>query len=248
MKLRINSDDFGYSKLINKATEQSLIDGIIHSTSILVNFEEGFKDALIRLSEKKDLYFGNVGIHLNLTEGKPLTEEIRKDSFFCTENYFHSNIRKKPLFFLNARRKKMVLNELQAQIDLVQKNGIKIQHIDSHHHVHTEWALIWIVIRLAKKNQIKKVRISRNLGKYSWIKAIYKKIFNLILQVNDLAASGFFGSIEDFVQHANHISNKRSVELMVHVNYNGANIIVDMDNTPMEIKNQELNNQLQYRK
>src|ERR1700753_2195819 len=72
--LIINADDFGLSSIVNRAILVSMEKGLVTSTSIMANMP-GFDHAigLVRVHSK---LAGRVGVHLNLTEGQPLSKPI----------------------------------------------------------------------------------------------------------------------------------------------------------------------------
>ena len=68
MKLIVNADDLGYSPHRDRGIFQAFYKGIVTSASLVVNgasSEQAVKEALSVGLE--------MGLHLNLTEGKPLT-------------------------------------------------------------------------------------------------------------------------------------------------------------------------------
>lgn len=71
MKLIINADDCGYSSVVNRRIEEEIWHHRITSTTVMANMDD-FEGA-VRLYEKygKDISFG---VHLNMTEGKPLLD------------------------------------------------------------------------------------------------------------------------------------------------------------------------------
>jgi predicted glycoside hydrolase/deacetylase ChbG (UPF0249 family) len=231
--IRINSDDFGYSEEINRAIDISLQKNWINSCSLMANFDVGFKDALYLIKSHPNRY-NSVGIHFNLTEGVPLTEGIKNDIFFCENGVFHSRIRSKPIFYLSKSRKKLIENELIAQFDKILNSGVAISHIDSHHHVHTEWAIAKLIVKIAKRNDINSVRISRNIGKINSIKKVYKWILNGYLKFMKVNASNFFGDFDDYHHSKKYIESKH-IELMVHCIMSDSEV-VDLDNKRIEEK------------
>ena len=64
----INADDFGLSKGVNKGIYQLFMQRVVTSTSMLANLP-GFHQAAEMAKANPEL---SVGIHLNLTYGKPL--------------------------------------------------------------------------------------------------------------------------------------------------------------------------------
>lgn len=160
MKLIINADDFGASENVNRAIVQAFQENLISSATIMTNMP-GLEEAC-GLIERHDLY-GRIGIHLNLTEGYPITKKMSMCKKFCDANG-KFKFQRNRLFWLDKENKKIVYNEFEAQLNKLLDKNIIPTHIDSHHHYHTEWAIGKQVIRLAQKNNIGAVRLSRNCG------------------------------------------------------------------------------------
>ena len=70
-RLVINADDFGLCDGVNRAVAQAHTDGVLTSTTLMANMpaaEEAVKIA-------KEMPSLGVGIHLNLTEGPPVSKD-----------------------------------------------------------------------------------------------------------------------------------------------------------------------------
>jgi predicted glycoside hydrolase/deacetylase ChbG (UPF0249 family) len=135
---------------------------------------------------------------------------------------------------LGAAEKAALAEEIRAQIRKCRSAGIPLTHIDSHHHIHTAWAVASIVIRVAKEEGIPCIRIARNLGRDSSVfKTAYKRIFNTKLKMLLLAATDYFGSIDDVLEmkRCGSIQNiVRSCEIMVHPRLNERDLLVEDSN------------------
>ena len=232
----INSDDFALSIGVNDAIAFSFKEGLISSTTALVNFDEGLLHAVM-LVKKKKIPKDAVGIHFNLTEGFPLSDEILACDYFCNNGGFHGKLRKEPIFSLDKHKLKLVHRELELQLQkFIRTFGFTPSHIDGHHHIHTEWAIIGEVMKIAKQYQIKRIRISRNIGLgISIEKMVYKKLFNLRLRLNGFKTCHFFGDISDFLISGIH---KNAIcEIMVHsLPSKSENSVNDLDGKDLNIK------------
>ena len=128
----INADDFGLNDHASKAIAQAFREGRITDTTMIAT--GGYFDEALALAKEQG-FLDRIGIHLNLTEGEPLTEDIlRCKSFVENGSYHHRNNRWKPL---SAFEKQAIYKELSAQIEKIRRTGITITHADSHHHIHT---------------------------------------------------------------------------------------------------------------
>lgn len=128
MKLIINADDFGLSKSITDGIISGIIGGGITSTSIMANMPY----AKYALEEAVKNNINCIGLHVNLTVGKP----ILKNENLTDENgvfyYNKSQINNEKLTYQDA------YNEIMAQFEFVTRESggqIKVDHIDTHHHL-----------------------------------------------------------------------------------------------------------------
>jgi len=212
----INADDFGYSESVNRAIVYCLDNGLITQTTVMVNMP-GYNDAKQMSKEKK--LIGKVGLHLNLSEGIPLTDLIKKQSLFCdSEGKFNGAFRrsKRCYLWLKPSERRAISLEIEAQMHRYIDAGFTMMHIDSHHHVHTIPALQMLVIRLAKEHNFKSMRISRNVytgkGRYKLLLKFYEN--RRILKYFDTTRKFVSASIFERLS-----IEENSIELMVHPDY-----------------------------
>jgi len=223
----INADDFGFNSSVNKAIIESFKKGLITTATIMANMP-GFEEA-VELTHNYKLD-KKIGVHLVLTDGLSLTEEIKSIDIFFNSSGIPTPLRFKRLFFLNRKYRNIIFNEYSAQIEKVRNSGIPITHLDTHHQIHDMWSISQIVIELLKTYKIPSMRILRNLGKsnYSY-KRTYRNIINQYLKVQKVNFSDFLGDQLDFVSILKKdplfLRNERNtrIEIMVHpdLNYNG---------------------------
>lgn len=172
----------------------------------------------------KNGYENRVGIHFNLTLGKPLSRSILSCPRLCDEeNYF---IYKRNFVLFRWSEIKAIREELSAQIERIREVGIPISHFDSHHHIHTEFFLFLIICDVLKKYGIRKVRISNNMdvgkgGLRCLLKKVYKLFFNRMLRVMGFKTTRFMGDYNASVDHISAYGDC-DIELMCHpVEMNG---------------------------
>jgi len=236
-KIIINADDFGYNATVNRAIIKSFQQGLITSSSLMANMP-GFEDAVGLMREHSFLQ-GKVGVHLNLTEGYPLSVAIRGCQRFCdlvSGQFVYA--RQSSLFFLNAREQKAVYEELTAQLERLLAAGIRPSHLDSHHHIHTEWAVARLVARLGQAYGIRKIRLTRNMGlQRRGPKMLYKSVFNrwYLKGYAGITAADYFGDIHDwnFLQQT-HPPAGKNIEIMVHPLFNEEGVLVDYDQKDLQ--------------
>lgn len=235
--LIINADDFGYSLTVNQAILRSFERKFINSTSLMANMA-GFDDA-INMVNRNTVLQGRVGVHLNLTEGYPVTRLLRGLPAFCDDSGRLVYDRQRALIHLGRKEKDGLYGELKAQLEKVLSAGIRPTHLDSHHHVHTEWAVAPLVCRLAREYGIRRIRLTRNMGPVgSFIRHIYKRVYNswYLSRHSGFANTDYFGDIADISCHAKVdgrgciiLSPGRSYEVMVHPLFDGHANLVDLN-------------------
>jgi predicted glycoside hydrolase/deacetylase ChbG (UPF0249 family) len=211
--LIINADDFGISKAVNYAIMAAMDSTICTDTTLLANFDESENAARLAISMSRA---DRVGIHLNLTEGFPLSLKIRNEPRFCNqEGYFH-NKKLKRIVLLSKSEKIAVQEELTSQIRLCRKFGIPISHADSHNHIHEEPGLGLLVMDILKNENIPYLRLTNNIGETSFVNKIYRSTYNLVLGFKGLTVTEYFGSITNLNNYTKMIDENSVVELMIH--------------------------------
>ena len=212
-KLIINADDFGMNLEVNSAIITAMELNLCTDTTLLVNFEDSEQAASLAISKNR---INNVGIHLNLTEGRPVSNKIRNEMRFCnSEGLFHFKKKSRIIYLSNSERI-AVYEELKSQIKLCRNFGIPISHADSHNHIHEEPGLLQVFIEILKQEKIPFLRITNNLGKTSLINKYYRNSYNKILNFSKLSGTDYFGSITNLINYRKKISEDSIIEIMIH--------------------------------
>lgn len=142
VKLIVNADDFGMTCGINKGIIKAYEEGIVNSTTIMMN---GFAVDEAMEYAKKNPSLG-LGIHLVLTFGKPLSDDVSSLIDKNGDFYKHKHFRNSTTLNLNEIEK-----EWDAQIQRFLSYDLFPTHIDSHHHIHSTPLLIDVVKNLSLK-------------------------------------------------------------------------------------------------
>lgn len=218
MKLLVNADDFGLFEHNSRAIAEAFRKGYITDTTAMATGV--WLDEALALA-KEEGFFDRIGIHFNLTEGKPLTDEMRNCPMFVENGRFHKHPDR--LHPLTKEEEDAVYKELSAQVKRLRDAGVEITHADSHHHIHTGPFLVPIVLRVCHENGIEKIRLHRNLGKIKLYKRIVKRRYNKYLWKNDMKTTDRFGSLADAL-----LCGTPSVtEIMVHPDYDADGVLID---------------------
>ena len=155
VELIVNADDFGISEAVNRGIVDAHDRGIVTSTSIMATGAK-FEHAVELALQRPGLA---VGVHLVLTEHRPLTGASAAASLVRADGAFEPHLTQ--LFKRRLRglvSMAEVHRELDAQIRRVRAAGIAISHLDGHQHVHVLPGVAQIVAELAAAHGISAVR------------------------------------------------------------------------------------------
>jgi dolichyl-phosphate beta-glucosyltransferase len=130
--LVVHADDFGLAPGINSAIEEGLEAGTVTSASILL----GGPHAAPALAWAAGRPTHDFGVHLNLTQGRPILPAALVPSLVDRRGRFLRLPRFLLRYALGRIRPHEVLIEWRAQIRAVRAAGVVISHLDSHQHVH----------------------------------------------------------------------------------------------------------------
>ena len=157
MKARviINADDFGLCSSVNRAVAQAHRNGVLTSATIMSNMP-AVDEAVKMAADMPDL---GTGVHLNLTEGKPLAALSAIRSIIDDDGQFAFSAGKLAFNTVLKRAVRTAIEtEFAAQVEYLLDNGIKPTHIDSHKHIHCFPVIYPIVVSLAQKFDIPAIR------------------------------------------------------------------------------------------
>jgi hopanoid biosynthesis associated protein HpnK len=154
-QLVVNGDDFGLTESINQGILEAHQRGILTSTTLLAN-GMAFDSAVALALDAPRL---GVGVHLNLTEGRPVSDASAVSSLVNDGGHFFGGPAGLARRILSGKlRLDQVEREWRAQIEKVQAAGIAVTHLDGHKHVHMLPAVFPIAVRLARHCGIPGVR------------------------------------------------------------------------------------------
>lgn len=127
-----------------------------------------FKQA-VEMAENNHIY--SMGIHLNLTQGRPISPSSKVPSLIDHK----SNFLKVNKLLLEAIEDEVEIEiELREQIAIYQNTGLKLTHIDSHQSVHMRERFSEIFIKLANELKVPLCKIIHG-------RKFYLNPFNMLL-------------------------------------------------------------------
>ncbi|TKK70335.1 ChbG/HpnK family deacetylase [Ilyomonas limi] len=229
-KLIINADDFGCNSIINAAIVSCFCKGIINSTTIMVNMD-GFEEA-VKLAYHNG-FANNIGLHVNLTEGHPLTD-LAGTGLTNQNGQFIMQAASNPRNLLSPFTKSKIKSEIREQYNKLIATGIIPTHIDSHQHVHTLPVLAPIFIAFAKeKNQ--KLRIAAIRRRKNFFGTAYNTLLNRYIKGMGVHFTDRFNNVNYFMKYLQKKTNFiPAFEVMVHPSYNKDMLIDFLENTNLE--------------
>ena len=152
-----NADDFGISRGVNEAIFKAHTEGILNSTSLMIN--QDF--ALDAVEKAKQMPRLKIGLHINLTNQKPASDPssiphlVDKDG-----NFKNGFVNLFILSFLHPKAlRQEAYTEIKAQIEKYLQTGLKLNHLDSHRHVHLIPPIFKAVKQLAKEYGVSRIRV-----------------------------------------------------------------------------------------
>ncbi|MFD1335121.1 chitin disaccharide deacetylase [Oceanobacillus iheyensis] len=195
MRVEINADDYGLTKGVTDGIIKAHREGCVTSTTLMMNglsVEYAVEQAKSNPALK-------VGIHLVLTWGRPISNDVASlvqsnGKFRYTSSYREMD----PPSLADVER------EWRAQIEEFKKTGLTLNHIDSHHHVHAWPPLTDVIIKLAKEFEVP-VRYADTLKEYPeicWTERIWVQFYQ------DGVNDNLFEQLKE--------EKVRSLEIMTH--------------------------------
>ncbi len=154
-RLIVNADDFGLCEGVNRAVKRAHTEGILTSATIMVGM--GAAKAAVELAgEMPGL---GVGVHLNLTEGVPISKDQRVKVLLNGSGELSFSLGKLAARSMLSKAVRQAIEiELAEQIQWLIDNGIKPTHLDSHKHFHTCPAIWPLIVRLCERFGIGAIR------------------------------------------------------------------------------------------
>jgi hopanoid biosynthesis associated protein HpnK len=155
-RLIINADDFGLTPGINRAIEELNDAGVLTSATLMAN-GLAFEDAIAIASTRPNL---GVGCHVVLTDGVPVSPPESIPTLLGSDGRsFRPSLREFVQALLLGRiRQEDITREALAQIQKLQRAGIRITHFDTHKHTHLFPQVARPLLAVAEQTGIHAVR------------------------------------------------------------------------------------------
>jgi predicted glycoside hydrolase/deacetylase ChbG (UPF0249 family) len=156
-RLIVSADDYGLGAAVDHGIVRAARAGSVTSVGVMGNLATPAAVRALAAAAPRV----SIGVHLNLTTGRPLSSPAEVPSLVDGTGAF------RPLGMLAARalrrrvRRADVVRELGAQIAAVRAAGVPVDHLDSHEHVHLIPGVLGAVVEVAKRTGILALRSHR---------------------------------------------------------------------------------------
>lgn len=173
----VHADDFGLSRSFNRGIAAAIAHGVVRSTSLRTNgsaYREAVEEFLPQWPHV------GVGVHLNIVEGKSGRSLTSRSRLCDADGRYRLGFFDLWRLCLDQRLLGEIEIEYCHQIETVLKDGVVIDHLNSHQHSHILPPLFEIVCRLAHRYDIPYVR----LVKEAWHQSGYKDVIQCWYWVN----------------------------------------------------------------
>jgi hopanoid biosynthesis associated protein HpnK len=152
------ADDFGLSDALNGAVALAHRQGVLRSAALMAAAPR----IQVALSLARDLPGLCLGVHLTLIQGRAVLPAKHLPHLVNAQGFFSNN----PVatgwdYFFQSRLLPEIRRELAAQIELIQRAGLAIWHLNGHVNLHLHPRIFPIVVDLAREYGIPAVRLAR---------------------------------------------------------------------------------------
>jgi predicted glycoside hydrolase/deacetylase ChbG (UPF0249 family) len=154
-RLIINADDFGLTPGVNQAIVDLHQSGALTSTTLMATANE--RNTAIQKS--RQLSSLGIGCHVILVDGAPISETSQLPTLTLPDGEFRPTLgRFVSDLILGRIRESEIEAEAEAQIQSLQKDGIKITHLDTHKHTHMFARVLRPLLRAALRCGVPAIR------------------------------------------------------------------------------------------
>lgn len=151
--LIVNADDYGCFACVSRGIIEAAENGVVTATGVFANMPN-FEERVAWLAKSDVL---DAGVHLNLTDGAPLTERMRK-ALARWSGLFPRKLAMAGAIWSGTVRVDDVETEWRAQIERCRGAGLSLRFLNSHEHLHMLPALFPLARTLARDYDIAHVR------------------------------------------------------------------------------------------
>ncbi len=157
-RLVVTADDFGLSREVNEAVEQTHRDGILTAASLMVS-APGAADAVARARCLPSL---KVGLHLVLVEAWPTLPAAELPDLTDGQGLMRRDMERLGFdFALKPAARRQLAAEIRAQFEAFAKTGLPLDHVNAHKHFHIHPLIAGMVLRIGRDYGMRAIRVPR---------------------------------------------------------------------------------------
>jgi len=157
-RLIVNADDFGLSSSVNEAVIRAHDEGILTTTSLMVN-EKGFDEA-IKLAKKNPRL--GVGLHLTLLMGHSALPPDKIPGLVNSRREFNCQpVATGFRYFFRRGLHDQLRAEIHAQFEKFRATGLALDHVNGHLHLHLHPTVFQILMEDTDRLPIRHLRLTR---------------------------------------------------------------------------------------
>jgi hopanoid biosynthesis associated protein HpnK len=155
-RIVVTADDFGAGVEVNEAVESAHRGGVLKAASLMVGAPFA-ADAVKRAQRLPDL---RVGLHLVLTEGRPVLPASSVPDLVDATGAFRTEMaRMGRAIFFSRRVQAQIAAEIEAQFAAFRATGLPLDHANAHKHFHVHPTIGRLLIEIGRKFGLKAVRV-----------------------------------------------------------------------------------------
>jgi hopanoid biosynthesis associated protein HpnK len=154
-RIIITADDFGAAREVNEAVERAHREGVLTAASLMIGAPEA-ADAVARARRLPAL---RLGLHLVLTEGRPILPPVRVPDLVDRSGAFRTDIaRVGASIFFNPSTRAQAASEIEAQFEAFRATGLRLDHANAHQHFHLHPTIGGLMVGIGRRYGLTAVR------------------------------------------------------------------------------------------
>jgi chitin disaccharide deacetylase len=155
-RLIVTADDFGAAREVNDAVEAAHRNGILSAASLMVTAPAA-GDAIARAQRLPSL---RVGLHVVLSEGRPLLPASAVSQLVDRDGQFRSNLTALGVRLACSRRaQRQLAAEISAQFAAFRDSGLPLDHCNAHQHFHLHPLVGELLVSIGRRFGVRAVRV-----------------------------------------------------------------------------------------
>ena len=156
-RLIVNADDFGRSSSINRAVIRAHREGILTTTSLMVN-EPACAEAVDLARQNPRL---GVGLHLTFLCGHSALPTAKIPGLVNSNREFTNNPAGAGFrYFFQRSLREQLRCEMHAQFERFRATGLELDHVNGHLHLHLHPMIFDLLMQDAEQLGVQRVRLT----------------------------------------------------------------------------------------